>query len=76
VVRADPRDNSNSLLTYSENLPDDLAPMMITDASGRVRQTYLEWKLSKRPGMLDICPAAPKSYRNPIIDTGPQRPPA
>ena len=64
IIRADPRDNSNSLLTYTQDLPDDLAPMVITDASGRVRQTYLEWKLSNRPVMLEVSPPAPKSYSN------------
>ena len=64
IIRADPRDNSNSLLTYTQDLPYDLAPMMITDASGRVRQTYLEWALSNRPVILEICPPAPKDYRS------------
>jgi len=38
------RDNRNSrtILTYHDTLPDDLLPLLVLDASGRVRTTY-EW---------------------------------
>ena len=30
----------NAMLTYHDTLPDDLKPLLVLDASGRVRQTY------------------------------------
>lgn len=41
VVRRDGRDG-NTVLNYRETLPEDLAPLLVLDASGRVRETYAE----------------------------------
>jgi hypothetical protein len=32
----------NSMLTYEDTLPEDLLPLLVLDASGRVRQTYAD----------------------------------
>lgn len=49
-------------LDYRDTLPADLAPMVILDASGRVRQTYRNWEESR--GNLCRLKAAPKRYDN------------
>jgi len=36
------------MLTYRQTLPDDLSPMIVLDASGRVRQTYPEMKRHRK----------------------------
>lgn len=41
VVRRDGKDG-NTVLNYRETLPEDLAPLLVLDASGRVRETYAE----------------------------------
>ncbi|WP_139280818.1 hypothetical protein [Shimia gijangensis] len=43
-------------------IPDDLAPAVILDASGRVRATYSQWKKQKKN--LVRLPSATKSYQN------------
>jgi hypothetical protein len=46
----------------SPALPDDFAPAVILDASGRVRSTYKLWE--ERLGTLTRLPAAASDYRN------------
>jgi hypothetical protein len=56
------RNDSNEVATaldYRETLPDDLAPMVILDASGRVRETYALWE--DREGLVRLQTAA-KDY--------------
>ena len=49
-------------LDSRDAIPDDLAPMVILDASGRVRTTYQQWEKSQ--GNLKRLKAANRSYRN------------
>lgn len=41
VVRRDGKDG-NAVLSFRDTLPEDLAPLLVLDASGRVRETYAE----------------------------------
>ncbi|SER75730.1 hypothetical protein SAMN04490244_1112 [Tranquillimonas rosea] len=50
------------LLDYRDTLPDDLAPMMILDASGRCRETYALME-SERQSLVRL-PSAVKDYSN------------
>jgi len=50
-----------TILDFKETLPQDLAPVVILDASGRVRSTYTEWE--KNRGGLIRLKSAPKSYK-------------
>ncbi|MCG7504762.1 DNA-primase RepB domain-containing protein [Mesorhizobium retamae] len=52
----------NIFVHYENTLPDDLKPVLICDASGRVRQTYSHW--SEGRGDLVQLRHAPKSYEN------------
>jgi hypothetical protein len=52
----------NTLLDYHETLPAGLAPLVVLDASGRVRETYRQWE--KNRGGLETLSPAPKSYKN------------
>lgn len=61
VVRQDGK-YGNTLLDYRETLPGDLAPVVVLDASGRVRGTYSQWETGR--GNLTRLLSAPKSYRN------------
>lgn len=54
--------NNNTVLDYDDTLPDDLAPVLVTDASGRVRQTYPHW--SQGRGNLVELRHARKDYDN------------
>ena len=65
-VRHDGR-SGNTLLTYRDTLPDDLAPLLVLDASGRVRQTY-KW-MEERRGSLVRLTAATKDYGPLTIQT-------
>lgn len=57
------RDNGgNTILDYRDHLPDDFAPVLILDASARVRRTYEHWAKSR--GNLVKLKEARKSYRN------------
>lgn len=47
-------------LDIRDALPSDLAPLLVLDASGRVRQTYSHWE--KHRGGLKRLRSAPKSY--------------
>ncbi len=50
----------NTLLDFTDTLPADLAPMVILDASGRIRETYPLWERAR--GTLTHLRTAPKSY--------------
>ena len=52
----------NTLLDYRNHLPEDFYPVVIFDASGRVRQTYRNWQ--KDRGNLVILATANKRYDN------------
>lgn len=52
-------------LHYHEILPDNLAPMLILDASGALRVTYAKWKAGR--GNLTELPSPGKTYRNLTI---------
>ncbi len=57
--------NASTVITALDSrdaIPDDLAPMMILDASGRVRATYEQWE--KATGKLLRLSSAVRSYRN------------
>lgn len=51
--------NGNVALGYENILPDDLAPMLILDASGGLRQTYRYWN---ERGGLETLHSPQKSY--------------
>ncbi len=55
----------NTVLDYKETLPDDFAPVVILDASGRVRTTYRHWE--DRRGTLVSLRKADKRYDNLIV---------
>lgn len=50
----------NTVLDYKETLPEDFAPVVILDASGRVRTTYQHWE--DRRGTLVSLRKANKRY--------------
>jgi hypothetical protein len=50
------------LVSFRDNLPPDLAPLVILDASGRVSTTYERWE--KHRGSLVRLKAGRKQYRN------------
>ncbi|MFG6519522.1 hypothetical protein ACGYLX_18975 [Sulfitobacter sp. 1A13496] len=57
--------NARQVITALDNrdaIPDDLAPAVILDASGRVRAAYEQWE--KATGRLKRLPSVAKSYRN------------
>ena len=60
VRRDDPTDNGNTLLEYVETLSPDIAPLLVLDASARVRETYRLW--SQHRGGLVSLPSAKKDY--------------
>ena len=49
-----------AMLTYKDTLPHDLAPLLVLDASGRVRETYKH--IEKHRGGLTRLPEAVKDY--------------
>jgi hypothetical protein len=52
----------NTVLDYRETLPEGLAPLVILDASGRVRTTYRQWRENR--GGLELLTPASKRYDN------------
>jgi hypothetical protein len=50
----------NTILDYRETLPPDIAPLLVLDASARVRATYKLWE-DYRGGVVPL-PTAPKDY--------------
>jgi hypothetical protein len=55
----------NTLISFTEALPADLAPCVILDASGRVRSTYDQWATYRRT--LRRLRGAKKDYSNLTI---------
>lgn len=53
-------DGDHLLVEDSTSLPDDLSPLVILDASGRVRETYRLWK--EHRGDLHRLPEAARDY--------------
>ena len=64
------RENRNgpTMLTYRDTLPDDLAPLLVLDASARVRQTY-RWMEQRRGSAAGLTPAT-KNYEPLTIHAG------
>ncbi len=60
VVRVRQDMTGSTLLHYRNHLPDDFLPVVILDASGRVRTTYRNWQNDR--GDLVILTTAPKRY--------------
>lgn len=57
--------NTSPLITALDNrdaIPEDLAPMVILDASGRIRSTYRQWE--KQKSNLVQLPSAVMNYQN------------
>lgn len=54
--------NKTTALEYENHIPDDLKPILITDASGRVRGTYAQWYNNRDD--LVILRKSHKSYSN------------
>jgi hypothetical protein len=50
----------NAILDYRETLPEDIAPLLVLDASVRVRETYKLWEIL-RGGVVRLT-EAPKDY--------------
>ena len=50
----------SALLTYTDHLPEDLRPLLVLDASGRVRDTYRQ--IEQHRGGLVRLPAIVKDY--------------
>ena len=50
----------NAVLTYEDTLPTDLAPLLVLDASGRVRRTYAD--IERHRGTLERLKTATKDY--------------
>jgi hypothetical protein len=61
VVRKD-GDPKPTIVSYRENLPDDLAPLVVLDASGRVTTTYSLWQQHR--GGLTKLKLGRKLYNN------------
>lgn len=59
AIRKDGKDGQ-AMLTFRETLPEDLAPLLVLDASGRVRHTYEE--MEKRRGNIVRLREAAKRY--------------
>ena len=55
----------NTVIDYKDTLPKDLAPLIIADASGRVRETYRQ--MAKGRENLVFLKTAPKRYDNLTI---------
>ena len=55
-------EGSNTVLDYEETWPSDLLPILVLDASGRVRQTYRMW--DQHIGNLVVLKGADKDYFN------------
>ena len=57
--------NNNVALDYRDNLPDDLAPLLILDASGHQRETYRYWYRDR--GGLEFLHSPGKNYEGLTI---------
>lgn len=59
------------VLSYKETLPTDIGPVLVLDASARIRKTYEEWE--KGRGGIQRLPGAEKNYSKlsmHVWDTG------
>lgn len=54
--------NGSAMLTFKEELPSDLMPMLVLDASGRVRETYALWRDRPGPQRIVTLPDATRDY--------------
>ncbi|MDQ0997021.1 hypothetical protein QFZ34_002203 [Phyllobacterium ifriqiyense] len=54
------QDSAATTFDYEDNLPEDLAPMLILDASGGLRETYSFWRRDR--GGLKSLPSPTKTY--------------
>ena len=54
------------LLDFHDHLPDDLWPILILDASGRVRTLYRYWE-ERRQGLVRLKPDGAKSYASHTV---------
>lgn len=54
------QDSAATTFDYEDNLPEDLAPMLILDASGGLRETYSFWRRDR--GGLKSLPSPKKTY--------------
>jgi len=63
-VRDDGR-RGKALVSFRPNVPDDLAPVVILDASGRVKTAYKWW--ARHRGNLVRLEPAPKNYNSLIV---------
>jgi hypothetical protein len=63
IRRDGPR--GNTMLDYRDTLPDDIKPLLVLDASARVRTVYRCWK-EDRGGIVEL-PTAPKRYTDLTI---------
>lgn len=61
--------SGETLLDYRDTLPADLAPVLVLDASVRVREVYSEWARGRK-GIVNL-PSAPKSYANLTLHVWP-----
>jgi hypothetical protein len=52
--------SGSAVITFREELPADLPPMLVLDASGRVRETYALWQDSR--DAIVLLPAATRDY--------------
>jgi len=53
-------------IDYRETVPEDLFPLLVLDASGRVRQFYRD--MEQKRGLVKLLKSAPKSYRNLTVN--------
>ena len=51
-----------TIIDYKDRFPDDFQPVLILDASGRVRSTYRLWEEGRKT--LRVLPAGRKRYKN------------
>lgn len=59
--------NGSALLTFREELPPDLLPMLVLDASARVRETYALWEDSRQ--VIARLPSAVRDYSPLTVKT-------
>ena len=52
--------SGSAMLTFREEMPADLPPMLVLDASGRVRETYALWEASRQS--IVRLPSAVRDY--------------
>ncbi|MBE1711164.1 hypothetical protein HKB47_20990 [Mesorhizobium japonicum] len=58
---------ANAAIHYKKHLPDDLKPMVVCDASGRVRKTYQHWEKDVAGEIVTLSHGG-KSYKNLTVN--------